>query len=68
MERPRTELVVMIQPRVIGQGESETIKSNEEAKRYIIAPDAQEMSEAIEPIRTQLKRPKTPRGLEPARE
>jgi len=68
VERPRTELVVMIQPRVIGQGESETVKSDEEAKRYIIAPDAQEMSEAIAPIRTQLKRPKPPRGLEPARE
>lgn len=66
VERPRTELVVMIQPRVIGQGESETIKSNEESKRYIIAPDAQEMSEAIEPIRTQLKRPKPARGLAPA--
>jgi general secretion pathway protein D len=68
VSRPRNELIVMIQPRVIGQGESETLKSEEEAKRYMIAPDAQDLSEKIEPVRTQLKRPKAPRGLEPAKQ
>lgn len=67
VERPRSELVVMIQPRVIGQGESETVKSDEEAQRYIIAPDARDMSDATTPVRTQLKR-KPPRGLEPAKQ
>ncbi|MDX6767341.1 MAG: secretin N-terminal domain-containing protein [Candidatus Methylacidiphilales bacterium] len=66
INRPRNELIVMIQPRVIGQGESVSEKSDEEAKRYLLSPDAADAAQKTEPVRTQLKRPKPPRGLSPA--
>jgi len=59
VDRPRRELVVMIQPKVLGVGEGEEAKGMEEMERYIIAPDAKEAAESMKPVRTKIKGPRS---------
>lgn len=58
VDRPRRELIIMIQPRVVGEDETEETKSTEEMQRYLVAPDAREAAESTKPVRTQIKRPR----------
>lgn len=54
VERPRRELVVMIQPRVIAAGQESQPASDLEANRYLVAPDAREAADTPKPVRTQI--------------